>query len=173
MRSDYGFIHEKLDIKILILFILRRVLEPISFEELVKLTMCDGGVNYFDVAECVEDLVNTGHLINSDEKYIITDKGARNGEITENSLPLSVRMLVENITFSHRSNQRRNAMINSSIATDADGRYKVALSLSDGISEVVSLELFAVSEQQAMSLVNGFRKRAEIIYNRLIEMILE
>ena len=173
MNRGYGFIHEKLEIKILILFILRRIMEPISFDELIKLAMCDGGINYFDFVECVADLTETEHLENKDDKYSITEKGARNGETTENSLPYSVRMHAENATFAYRSRQDRNAMINTSHTIDQDGNYTVVLSMTDGISEVVSIELFVVSEQQAMSLEKGFRKNAENIYNRLVKMILE
>ena len=43
-----GFIHEKFDIKILILFVLRRLPAPVSFEELSELVLIDDGFDYFD-----------------------------------------------------------------------------------------------------------------------------
>ena len=172
MGRNYGFIHEKLDIKILILFILRRLPEPITFDTLTELTMCDGGISYFDYAECVADLVRTEHLRYVDDMYSLTDKGARNGRITEDNLPFNVRMHVENTTFAHRNKQYRNAMINSSHSTNQDGNFTVNLSLSDGIGEIVSIALFAADEQQALALEKGFRKHAEGVYNALIEMLL-
>ena len=42
-----GFIHEKLDIKILILFILRRLPGEVEPETLCTLCPCDGGIDYF------------------------------------------------------------------------------------------------------------------------------
>ena len=56
MKRQFGFIHEKLEIKILILFILRHMSEPISFDVLTELTMCDDGIGYFDYMECVAEL---------------------------------------------------------------------------------------------------------------------
>ena len=173
MEAYYGFIREKLEIKILILFILRRLPEPISLEELTELTMCDGGISYFDFMECVAELVKTEHLQLEDDKYHLTEKGARNGETTENSLPITVRTHVENTTFAKRSKHNRNAMIKTHHAIDPRGNCTVSLSLTDGIGEVVSIELFAVSDKQALALERGFRKNAESIYNALIEMILE
>ena len=173
MLKNYGFIREKLEIKILILFIMRRLPEPISLELLAEITMCEDGISYFDFIECVEDLVKTEHVLHEDDKYSITDKGTRNGEITENSLPYTVRAYVEKTTFRHRGLQNRNEMIHTSHATNADGNCTVALALSDGIGDVVSIGLFAVSEQQAIALENGFRKNAESVYNKLIEMLLE
>ena len=52
-----GFIHDKLEIKFLILYITARVIEPIPFDTVWDLAMCDEGVDYFDFAECLSDLV--------------------------------------------------------------------------------------------------------------------
>ena len=91
----YGFIREKLDIKILILFILRRLPAPVDAATLCDLVNCDDGIDYFDYTECLEDLVRTGHVSESDESYVITDKGRKNGEYVESSLPYSVRIKAE------------------------------------------------------------------------------
>ena len=42
-----GFIHDKLEIKFLILYITARVIEPIPFDTVWDLAMCDEGVDYF------------------------------------------------------------------------------------------------------------------------------
>ena len=57
-----GFIRDKLEIKFLILYIAARVSEPVRLAELQELTMCDDGIDYFDFAECLSDLVNTQHI---------------------------------------------------------------------------------------------------------------
>ena len=57
-----GFIHDKLDIKFLILYLMARVVGPVDFTTLADLTFCDDGVEYFDFAESVAELVSTGHL---------------------------------------------------------------------------------------------------------------
>ena len=88
-----GFIHDKLEIKFLILYIAARVTEPVPFDMLLDLAMCDEGVDYFDFSECLRDLVKTEHLTVSDSGlYSITEKGKRNSQICESSLPYSVRL---------------------------------------------------------------------------------
>ena len=173
MKRRYGFIREKLEIKILVLFVLRRIPEPVTIEELTELIMGDEGISYFDFMECVTDLVSTKHLRFNDNKYYITQKGARNGAITENSLHHGLRTQMENTAFLFRNKQSRNALIRTFHDTNPSGSCTVKLSLSDGIGEVVAMELFAVNEQQALSLEKGFRKNAENVYNKLIEIILE
>ena len=79
--SRTGFIHDKLDIKFLILYLMARVASPVDFATLADLTFCDDGVEYFDFAASVAELVETGHLQLEGERYTITEKGRRNGKI--------------------------------------------------------------------------------------------
>ena len=95
MDRRYGFIHEKLDIKILILFVLRRLPAPVDIDMLADAVICDGGISYFDFADCLAELVETDHVTESDGKYLITDKGITNSQITESSLPFTVRVVAE------------------------------------------------------------------------------
>ena len=172
MKGNFGFIHEKIEVKILILFILRRLSKPVKLDVLTELTLCDDGISYFDFTECVNELVRTEHLKIEDGMYSLTGKGIRNGEITENSLPYSVRTKAEKTTSTTRAEQNRSAMIKTHSTVNPDGGCTVAMSLSDGLGDIVTLELFAANESQALALEKGFRKNAENIYNTLIEMIL-
>jgi len=173
MHGNFGFIHEKIEIKILILYILRRIPMSITFDELTGLVMCDDGISYFDFSECVAELIKTGHVRYMDNRYSLTVKGMRNGEITEKSLPITVRDKVDGSTAAARSMLSRDDMIRTSYTANQDGSCTVALSLSDGLGDIVSMSLYAVNEKQALSLEKGFRKKAEGIYMKLIEAILD
>ena len=95
-----GFIQDKLEIKFLLLYIASRLIEPVPFEAMQELAMIDDGVDFFDFSECMNDLVTSGHLtLSEDGLYAITEKGLRNGQICESSLPYSVRLAADkNIT---------------------------------------------------------------------------
>ena len=84
-----GFIQDKLEIKFLILYLAARIIEPVPFDTMLDLTLCDDAIDYFDFSDCLADLVRTENLT-VDEKsgfYSITEKGRRNSEICETSLP--------------------------------------------------------------------------------------
>lgn len=172
MEERHGFIHEKLDIKILILFILRRLPEPVTLDTLGGLTLCDEGISYFDFTECVSELVQSGHISTDGHTYALTDKGVRNGEITEDGLPYSVRVNAEKSTAELRLQMSRKSMITVSRSIRRKGGYTVELGLSDGVSDIVSMKLFAASENQARALEDGFSANAETIYNKVINLIL-
>lgn len=57
-----GFVQDELDLKVLILYIAARVIEPVPFDTILDLTLCDDAIDYFDFSECLRDLVGTGHL---------------------------------------------------------------------------------------------------------------
>jgi len=173
MKKNYGFFYEKLDVKILILFILRRLPKPVTYEALTELTCSGDGISYFDYSECILELIKTGHVRVKDEKYSATEKGMRNGEILEDNLPFTMRMHAEDATAALLASINRNAMIKTSHLPNQDSGCTVSLALSDGIGDIMSMELFAANEQQAAGLEKGFRESAESIYNAVIKMIMK
>ena len=173
MTERFGFIREKLDIKILILFVLRNLPEPVSFDTLTDLTLCDDGISYFDFAESLSELVQTEHVSSNGLTYAITEKGIRNGTITQSSIPYSVRVKAEKKVTALSRALTRNSMISTAQTIRRGGGYTVSLSLSDGVGEILSMELFAINEAQANAIEKGFLKNAEGIYNNLIDMIIK
>ena len=173
METRLGFIHDKLDIKILILYILARLPEPVELETLAELTLCDGGISYFDFAECAADLVNTGHTSLEKGRYSITEKGRQNGEATETSLPYSVRIRADKEIARASAGQRRLSLISASHTVRPRGGCTVSLSMSDGIGDVMLLELFTADEKQASVVEENFKKNAENMCIRIMDILLD
>ena len=137
-----GFIHDKLEIKFLILYITARVIEPSPFDTVWDLAMCDEGVDYFDFAECLSDLVRTEHLtLSADGLYAITDKGLRNSRICESSLPYSVRLRCDKNLAACNRHLRRKSQVKASTEKRPNGTYTVRLELSDDMGSVMDLRL--------------------------------
>ena len=173
MIGNFGFIHDNIEIKILILFVLRRIPKPIGFDDMTDLVMCDSGISYFDYADCVADLIKTGHITLEDNKYSLTPKGEHNGEVTEINLPYSVRTKAEEASGVLRAKMCRDVLIETSREQEGSGGYLVKLSLSDGVGEIIAIDMFAASEKQAIKLEKGFKKQAEKAFNALVDILLE
>jgi hypothetical protein len=166
----FGFIHEKLDIKILILFILRRLPAAVSAAALTELIFCDEGIGYFDYTESLAELVETGHVQVTHGGYLLTEKGDRNGETLEDSIPYSVRVKAEERLAPVAESMRRAAMIETAHSHQEDG-CRVELGLSDGLGDIIRLQLLCAGEEQAARIEKRFRADAENIYHRIIEML--
>ena len=171
---DASFIHDKLEIKFLILYIAAHVSEPIPIEGMQELTLCDSGIDYFSFSECLSDLVHTEHLTLSDGGlYAITPKGLRNSEICESSLPLSVRLLTDRNVAAYNQMLLRKAQVRSRIVPRENGTYTVRLSLDDDVGSVMDLKLMVVREDMAKVLSERFRKDPEKLYSKIMDLLLE
>lgn len=170
--DNFGFIHEKLDIKILILFILRRLPGTVDPETLLELCQCDEGIGYFDYSDCLSELVETGHITESEEGYTITEKGARNADAVESSLPYSVRSKALRLLAPVEERLRRAAMITARHTLSEDG-CTVELAMGDGKGELIHLRLLCADEEQAGTLEKHFRKNAEGYYQKIIGLLME
>ncbi len=169
--DHFGFIHEKLDIKILILFILRRLPNAVDGTVLSDMCrLCDEGVGYFDYTDCLAELIDN-ELITEDEDGIrITDKGSRNVELVETSIPFSVRKRAAGIIRPEQDRMRRDNMIRTTHSVEKNGCF-VELAMSDGEGDVIHLRLLCGGEEQAERMKKNFRKNAESYYQKIVEML--
>ena len=173
MEGQLGFIRTEMDLKVLILFILRRLPEAANWDELTDMTLlCDGAIGYFDFSECLTDLVRTEHVEKKAEGYVITEKGRVNGEAMESTLPYSVRIRAEKAAATLASLQRRRGMIEASHEMRTRGGFTVHLGLSDGMGPILSMDLLTGNGKQAAQMEENFKKNAEKLYGKIVELLL-
>ena len=168
-----GLIHEELDYKILILYIIRRMPAPIEAEQLFDLCLCDNGVEYFDFAEYLNDLIASGHISQTDDGLVITEKGSRNVDAVESSLPYSVRRAADKAIVPAADELARFELIRTSYEKTADGSCFVHLSMSDGTADLIDMKLYCAGEKQARLIKKNFRRKAEKYYNEIITLVSE
>lgn len=172
MEERYGVLREKLDIKILLLFILRRLPGVCDAETLAKLVMTDAGVGYFEYAECLGELEDAGHVTRLPDGFQITEKGDRNCAIVESSLPYTIRSRLSRLMEPIAEDMRRRALITAEHRQGDDG-CQVHLAMSDGLGQILDLRLLCAGDKQAELIENNFRARAEDYYNRIMELLSE
>lgn len=171
--ARYGFIHDKLDIKMLELYLLDRAAGPLSPDTLAELTMHHEGVEYFDFAEATAELVETGHLLMSEEGYVITEKGRENSAACESSLPFSVRRRCDEDLQAVNNLLRRNAQVRGEKTEAADGTVKVKLALDDEGGNLMTLELFCPTAEQAERFITAFKAQPEQVYKEVLETLMK
>lgn len=170
--DQLGFIHDKLDIKILILFVLRRLPAPVDPETLLELCQVDGGIGYFDYSDCISELLQSEHMTETEDGFRITEKGARNADAVESSLPYSVRSRAVKRIAPVKERMRRMAMITARHTVDEKG-CMVELAVADGKGELIHLHLLCAGEEQAKGMEKRFRKNAEGYYQKIVELLSE
>ena len=169
--DNYGFVRDKLTIKLLILFILKRLPAPVSQGMLTELALIDNATNYFDYIESMTEMEASGQVIVAEGKYSITPQGIRDVTDLESKLPYTVRMKAVTVTDRAAKILERESMIKTEHSPKAEGGYTVHLSLSDGLGEMLSMDILAGSEAQAEEMEARFRKNAEYVYLRIAGML--
>ena len=65
-----GFIHDMMDVKVLLLLVLSRCNYPVSTQEAYELCYQDDCLSYFDVCTALPEMVKSGHIHQVEgEKY--------------------------------------------------------------------------------------------------------
>ena len=168
-----GFIHDMLDVKVLILFVTSRANYPMSVQEIYENCYVDDCLSYFDVCTAIPEMVTTGHLKESEEgKFVITDKGREDGNTTADSIAFTVRQKAEKLINRFNRQLKRSSYIKTQIIPRAGGEYSVIMSLDDELSNLMTLELVAPDQRQAVRLAKLFEKKAENVYNLTMTELL-
>lgn len=169
-----GFIHDMMDVKVLVLFVASRANYPLTTQEIYELCYQDECLSYFDVCTAVPEMVATGHLKElDDERYEITEKGRETGALTEDSIAFTVRQRAENAVTRFNRQIRRSSFVKTQVISREGGDFSVILSLDDETSNLMTLELMAPDQRQAVRLSRLFEKKAEDVYNLTMTALLD
>ena len=168
-----GFIHDMLDVKVLVLFVMPKVSYPVTMQEIYELSYQDDCLSYFDVCTAVPEMVTSGHLKQEGDTYVITDKGRADCSLTEDSIAFTVKQKAENAVDRFNRQIRRSSFVKTQIIPRENGDYSVMMSLDDEIGNLMTLELVAPDQRQAVRLGKLFEKKAENVYNLTMAELLD
>ena len=169
-----GFIHDMMDVKVLILFVAARASYPMTNQEIYELCYQDECLSYFDVCTAIPEMVASGHLKQvEEERYEITEKGRSDGALTEDSIAFTVKQRAENAVARFNRQLRRSSFVKSQIIPRDNGDYSVIMALDDEVGNLMTLELVAPNQRQAVRLSKLFEKKAESIYNLTMTELLD
>ena len=169
-----GFIHDMMDVKVLILYVAARSSYPLTMQETYELCYQDECLSYFDVCTAIPEMVKSGHLETAeDEKYVITEKGREALALTQDSIAYTVRQRAENAVARFNRQIRRSSFVKTQIVPRESQDFSVIMSLDDEAGNLMTLELVAPDQRQALRLSRLFEKKAEDVYNITMMCLLD
>lgn len=169
-----GFIHDMMDVKVLILYVMSRVNYPVTVQQIYELCYQDDCLSYFDVCTAVPEMVASLHLQEvENDCYEITPKGKETGVLTQDSIAFTVRHRAENAVNRFNRQIRRSSFVKTQIIPRENGDFSVIMALDDEVGNLMTLELMAPNQRQAVRLGRLFEKKAETIYNLTMTELLD
>ncbi len=169
-----GFIHDMMDVKVLILFVMSRVNYPVTTQEIYELCYQDECLSYFDVCTAVPEMEKSGHLQQVEtDKYEATPKGKETCSLTEDSIAFTVRQKAENAVARFNRQIKRSSFVKTQLLKREQGDFSVIMSLDDEMGNLMTLELLAPDQRQAMRLAKLYENKAENVYNLIMTELLD
>ena len=169
-----GFIHDMMDVKILILYVAARSEYPMTTQEIYEVCYQDERLSYFDVCTAIPEMVRSGHLVEVEsEKYEITEKGRQDGELTADTLVFTLRQRAENAVLRFNRQVRRSSFVKTQVEEGTNGEYIVRMSLDDQVGSLMKLELYAPDHRQALRLSKLLERKAEEVYDLTMTELLD
>ena len=163
--SPQGYLHKKLDVKLLILFILARVDTPMPAQDLYEVAYQDESLNYFTFQECLPELVTSGHLkVDEQNRYTITELGRQQGAQVEDSLAVPVVNKVSLAIDELRIRLRRAHNVTAEAEQDENGAHYAVLRYRDDGRLLMTLSLLAPDERVARSMAENLLRGADALY---------
>ena len=169
-----GFIHDMMDVKVLVLFVTARSNYPLTVQEIYELCYQDDCLSYFDVCTAVPEMVKSGHLQeNGEGKFEITAKGKEAGELVEDSIAFTVKQKAEAAVQRYNRQLRRSSLVRTQVVNREDGSCVVIMSLNDEVGPLMTLELQAPDSRNAAHLAKLFENKAENVYSLVMMELLD
>ena len=169
--EPHGFLHDKLDVKVLILFILARIDTPLDVDDIYTIAYQDDSLNYFVLAESLPELRDSGHLT-MDEKgrYSITEKGRTQGSYVEDSLAIPVVQKVTKAINDKKNQLRRDSYFTTAVTQDENEHWIATLNYLDDGLPLMRVSLMAPSQEVGEEMAKNMRKHVDIVYKTCMDV---
>ena len=163
--------------KVLILYILNSVKKAISNNALYKIVLSVLDMNYFYFQQFLLDLVNSDFVLTFEKEtqhmYLITDKGIRTLELTEDILPGILKLQVDtNLKYTLENVNEENSIV-AEYTPINENYYNVTCKIMENNECLFEVKTFAGSREQAKQIVENWKKHAGTMYPNLLEILTQ
>ena len=174
--ARYGFHGEMPETKILVLYALNCLSMPVTTDTLAELAMTDEDVDYFHYCQALAEMADSGHVISAvndrgETVYSISPRGYEVSELMDNQLNFALKTALKRGAQMLEKSVERDAFITANTFIRG-GVPCVSCQLSDGTDTVLHIEMMLNDKSQASAIARNFRKNAEGVYERVLQILL-
>ncbi len=162
--------------KLAILYILNKMDIRLSDTRLIEAADTLGLMDYFDLNSALHDLTENqladmSTSING-TFYQITEMGKNTLEFFEKELLMSVRQKISAYCEENREQFRLESQLFSEYIRLSEHQYRVNLKVLENDIAVFELSFFASTKAEADKYVQGWKKKALLVYQKTFENLL-
>lgn len=165
----------EVEVKMLLCYVLSNLEQAMTFDQLYEALSDHGIVNYFELIQLLDKLLETGHLSavappGSPALYTATDLGTQAGDELGKDLPLTVRE--KSLASCRRllARERRLSEVKISETPCQDG-FMLEFAIPDDRGEILSLQVFSPTRHECELLKRRFLNAPLTIYKGIIALL--
>lgn len=163
--------------KVLILYILNHIKSPITNNALYKIVLSVLDMNYFYFQQFLLDLVKSEFVLSYPQEeqqlYIITDKGIRTLELTEDIIPGILKLQVDtNLKYTLDDVNEENSIV-AEYTPINENYYNVTCKIMENNECLFEVKTFAGSREQAKQIVDNWKRHAGSMYPQMLEILTQ
>lgn len=169
-----GGLKSTAEIKILVLYLLMNVNEPVPSNQIADLLHIEGIANTFEVNDAFVLLHKNSLIEQTDdgvETYSINDNGRDAGQTLQSSVPFTVREKSLKILKNMLRRNRHMKETDIKISHEDDGTIKVTCSAIENEKVIMSFSLQAADDAQAIRIRENYLDDPALVYRTLIDML--
>ncbi len=171
-----GGLRTTYEINILVCYLLKTVDAQFSKAQLSEVLQRDGLVNYFELANSLNELVRLGQVTVSknevgEDCYGVTDLGAQACAAIERTVSVSVRDKAVKAALRLMKKTERERKNKAEISKVDDG-YIVSMRILDYGSDLMELKLFLPDANQASLVKRQFLNDPQLLYRGVLSLLV-
>ncbi len=168
-----GGLKNTTEIKILVLYLLINIKEPLPASQTANLLHLNGIANTFELSDAFVQLSDSG-LIDEPEEFpdcfIINDKGRDAGQTLQSRVPFTVREKSLTLVKKMLERNRHIKETDITVQKNADGTF-ITCAVLENDKKIMSFTMQAADDIQVMRIKENFLDDPASVYRTLIDML--
>lgn len=162
--------------KVLILYILDIVNKPITNDALYSIVTSAIDLNYFYFQQFLLDLIDAKFIAcytkETQDVYSLTDAGKNTLDLTLDILPGIIKLKVDTNLKSNIEMFENAQSVIAEYVPKSENEYEVQCKIVEENEITFEVKTYAYSRQQAQNIVDNWKNNANVLYPKLIELLI-
>ncbi len=164
------------DVKVLLCYLLEKLKEPVTEDQLYEIALDSGVINYFHYMEAIDSLTENHSIsreVRDGETYIVLEEKGRYGaDYFNDTIPYYFRKHILRSALYYFSKRKHERDADIEIIPKNNG-CEVDCRIKDADYDLMRLSLYAPDEEQAKFIKSKIMLDPAGFYSKVIEFVLE
>ncbi|HBQ64446.1 MAG TPA: hypothetical protein DD727_05915 [Clostridiales bacterium] len=175
--ADPDFKQEIEKNKLILLYILEKIKDPVSGLSFSKLVLERRIMNYFIMQHCISELLEVGFIRDLQHEgslsYQIAEEGAKFLSFFYSRIPEGMRTSIRNSLVEMQNGIARDSSIRTDFRRHEDGGWVVQCGAYEGGCPLLEIRVLAGSREESGEICRNFKQQINRVYPEIMAILLQ